>query len=103
VLSEVAITSGVAIGGAELSDEGSSDSLLSKASSTSLASVAVSVFFAASASRAQAAARSAEVMFPTSIRSFSRNAAEYSGSRVTEVSPLRSLRERPLPGVRGGI
>jgi hypothetical protein len=43
------------------------------------------------------------VIVPNSVSSFSRNAAECSGSRVTGVSFLRSLRERPLPGVRDGI
>src|SRR5439155_15248890 len=72
VLSVLAITCGSAVRGSEgssfenaaASDEGSSESLRSKASSTSLASVAVRLFLAVSASCAQVAARSAELMVP---------------------------------------
>src|SRR5262245_58783616 len=53
--------------GAIASGEGSSDSLRSKASSTSLASLAVRLFLAVSASRAQAAAASTDVIFPEAI------------------------------------
>jgi len=87
-----------------VSDEGNSDSPRSKVSSTSLASVAVRLFLAVSASRAQAARRSADVMLPTSASSFSRNAADRSRSRVTTRSPLMPApRPSPLPGVRSGI
>jgi hypothetical protein len=65
----------------------SSDSLCSKASSTSLASAAARRFLAASASRAQMAALSADVIPPTVVNSFSRNAADCSGSRVLGRSP----------------
>ena len=66
-----------------VADVASSDSLCSKASSTSLASAAASLFLAASASRAQIAALSADVMLPTAVNSFSRKAADCSGSRVS--------------------
>src|SRR5262245_33007204 len=95
VLSAVAITSGPA---AAASDEGSSDSLRSNASSTSLASAAIRLFLAVSASRAQAAARSAEVMFPTSVSSFSRSAADWSGSRVTGGLALPAARAILIAG-----
>ena len=70
-----------------VADGASSDSLCSKASSTSLASAAASRFLAASASRAQIVALSVDVMFPTAVNSFSRNAADCSGSRVPGRSP----------------
>jgi len=87
---------------AAASGDGSSDSLRSKAFSTRLASVAVRLFLAVSASRAQAAAKSAVAIFPTSVSSFSRSAADSSGSSVT-VSPLRPPRASAFPGVRDGI
>jgi hypothetical protein len=49
---------------------------------TSLASDAARRFLATSASCAQIAALSADVMFPSAVSSFSRNAADGLGSRV---------------------
>ena len=57
-------------------DGATSDSVRSKASSTSLASAAARLFLAGSASCAQIVARSADVMVPSSVSSFSRNAAD---------------------------
>jgi hypothetical protein len=49
--------------------------------------VAARRFLGASASRAQMAALSADVMLPTAVNSFSRNPADCSGPRVLGRSP----------------
>src|SRR5262249_23992791 len=78
------------------SDDGSSDSLRSKASSSSLASSAVRLFFATSDLPAQVVARSADAMFCTSITSLSRSCVDRVASRMTWLLLFVLPRPRPL-------
>ena len=82
--------------------DGSSDSLLFKGVLYELGIRRRELFLAASASRAQLAASSAEAMLPISASSLSRRAADCSASMIDGASPFVTPRPRPLPGVRDG-